>query len=106
MLGLGFGEFLIVAIVLLVAVGPKRLPTLMRSVGRAVREFRRSAFELRQASGIDKLLQEDIETIRRPQMQVKPFDDLVAQNEVETSSRASDEKDPSDQANDEREGSP
>ena len=72
MLGLGFGEIFVVAIVLLVAVGPKRLPTLMRAVGKALREFRKGAFELRQASGIDQMMNEDLESIRRPLKEIRP----------------------------------
>jgi len=57
--GIGFGEFAVVAIVLLVAVGPQRLPGLMKAVGQGVREFRRATAELRRASGIDEIMRDD-----------------------------------------------
>lgn len=60
MLGIGFGEFLIVAIVLLLAVGPKSMPLFMRSMGRGIRQVRQAARELRSQVGIDELLQEEL----------------------------------------------
>lgn len=44
---LGFGEILIIVLVALLVFGPKKLPEMGRSVGKAMREFRRSASELR-----------------------------------------------------------
>ena len=49
MLGLGMSEILLVCAVILVAVGPERLPQLMRTLGRHYGTMRRSADELRRA---------------------------------------------------------
>jgi Tat protein translocase TatB subunit len=49
MLGLGMSEILLVCAVVLVAVGPDRLPQMMRSLGRYYGKMRRSADELRRA---------------------------------------------------------
>ena len=49
MLGLGMSEILLVCAVVLVAVGPERLPQMMRSIGRHYGKMRRSADELRRA---------------------------------------------------------
>jgi Tat protein translocase TatB subunit len=54
--GIGFGEILVLAIVLLVAVGPKKLPMFFKVVGKTMREFRRATRELRDSVGIDDLL--------------------------------------------------
>lgn len=59
MLGIGFGEFVILAIVLLIAVGPQGMPKLMKAVGRGMREFRKASRELRNQVGIDELLRDD-----------------------------------------------
>lgn len=40
MFGLGFGEMLIVGLVALIAIGPKRMPGVAKAVGRGIREFR------------------------------------------------------------------
>lgn len=39
---LGFGEILIIAIVALVIFGPSKLPEMGRSVGNAIREFKKA----------------------------------------------------------------
>ena len=49
MLGLGMSEILLVCAVILIAVGPERLPQLMRTIGRHYGKMRRSADELRRA---------------------------------------------------------
>ena len=59
MFGIGLGEFVIVAIVLLIAVGPKSMPKLMRAVGKGVREFRAATRELRNQVGLDELMRDE-----------------------------------------------
>ncbi len=39
MFGLGFGEILIIFMVVLLFVGPKKLPELAKGVGRGIRDF-------------------------------------------------------------------
>jgi sec-independent protein translocase protein TatB len=67
--GLGFGEMVVLGIVLLVVVGPRELPSLLRSVGRGVTKLRRMSRDLRDQSGIDDIiadegLGEDIRALR------------------------------------------
>ena len=49
MLGLGPGEIILVLIVVIVVVGPDRLPQFMRGAGRLYSQFRRAADEMRRA---------------------------------------------------------
>jgi sec-independent protein translocase protein TatB len=58
---LGIGELLLVAIVLLVVIGPERLPHATRWLGRAYGQMRRAADELRRALVMeaDRLDEED-----------------------------------------------
>jgi len=58
MFGIGIGEFAIIFLVLLLAVGPKSMPKLMRTVGKGMREFRKASRELRAQVGIDEVLDE------------------------------------------------
>jgi Tat protein translocase TatB subunit len=58
MLGIGFGEFVVLAVVLLIAVGPKAMPQLMRTVGKGLREVRQATRDLRAQTGIDELLRD------------------------------------------------
>lgn len=47
MLDIGAGELLVIVLVALVVFGPKRLPDLVRRIGRVTGELRRTASELR-----------------------------------------------------------
>lgn len=53
MFDIGFGEFVVIAIVALLVLGPDRLPVTLKAVGRAIREFRRATNELRAQIDID-----------------------------------------------------
>ena len=59
MFGLSFGEILLLLIVGLVVVGPRNLPTLMRTAGRWVAKARRMSSELRAQSGIDDIIRNE-----------------------------------------------
>lgn len=58
MFGIGFGELVIVMLVVLIAVGPDRLPQLMRTVGKGLRTLRKATNELRAQTGVDELLRD------------------------------------------------
>lgn len=67
--GLGFGEMIVIGIVLLLVVGPRELPKLLRTVGQGIRKLRGLSTELRSQSGIDDIirdegLKDDIDAIR------------------------------------------
>lgn len=59
MLGIGIWEFSLIAIVLLLAVGPDKMPTLFKAIGKGLREVRRASRDLQQSIGIDELLRDD-----------------------------------------------
>ncbi len=44
--GVGFGEMLVIALIVLVVFGPRRLPEISRSMGKAIREFKRGMNEI------------------------------------------------------------
>jgi sec-independent protein translocase protein TatA len=45
MFGMGIGELLVIFVIALVVFGPKRLPEIGRSVGRALAEFKKASQE-------------------------------------------------------------
>jgi sec-independent protein translocase protein TatB len=57
--GMSAGEIGIILIVGLVVVGPKKLPEMMRSLGKWVAKLRRLSTTLRDQSGIDRILREE-----------------------------------------------
>ncbi|MFO0759595.1 MAG: Sec-independent protein translocase protein TatB [Byssovorax sp.] len=56
MFGLSLGEIVLLLIVGIVVVGPKNLPTMMRTAGQWVSKLRRMSVDLRSQSGIDELI--------------------------------------------------
>lgn len=48
MFGIGFPELMLIAVIALVVIGPKRLPDLAKALGRGFAEFRRATDELKQ----------------------------------------------------------
>jgi sec-independent protein translocase protein TatB len=61
--GFSFGEVMILLLVGVIVVGPRKLPTLMRTAGQWVAKLRRLSTDLRTQSGIDEIIrQEGLET--------------------------------------------
>jgi TatA/E family protein of Tat protein translocase len=48
MLGIGFPEMLLIMAIALLVFGPKKLPEIGKSLGKAIREFKRSSDELKE----------------------------------------------------------
>lgn len=59
MLGVSFSEIVMIAIVALIVVGPRRLPEILGQLGRWVAKIRRMTTEVRRQTGIDEILREE-----------------------------------------------
>jgi len=57
--GLSFGEIVVLVIVGIVVLGPRRLPEMMRTAGKWVSKLRRLSSDLRAQSGIDDLIKQE-----------------------------------------------
>lgn len=70
MFGIGMQELVIVLIVALLVLGPKRLPEVARALGRGVREFRKATQEIKESVDVeghlkkieDEIMAEEIKT--------------------------------------------
>jgi len=59
MFGIGPGEFIIICVVLIIAVGPERLPQFMKTVGGTLRTLRQASRDIRTSVGIDEMMRPD-----------------------------------------------
>lgn len=59
MFGIGFGEMIVIGILILIAVGPDKLPVMVRTVAKTYRQFRRAATDIRASTGLDDFLRDE-----------------------------------------------
>ena len=58
-MGFSLGEIVLLILVGIIVVGPKNLPSMMRTAGQWVARLRRMSMDLRSQSGIDDLLRRE-----------------------------------------------
>jgi sec-independent protein translocase protein TatB len=61
MFGMGMPEIIMILAIALIVIGPRKLPDLGRSLGRAMREFRKATSEFKSSLNID----DDLGDVRR-----------------------------------------
>ena len=82
MFGIGPTELAFFLVVLLLAVGPDRLPTFMRTVGKGVRQVRNASREFKDAIGLDELMREG-DPFRAPPVRPPPARPVSVQQKAE-----------------------
>jgi Tat protein translocase TatB subunit len=63
MFGIGTQELILILLVAFIFLGPKKLPEIARSLGKAVREFRKASAELREE--VEKEIEDTKEEINK-----------------------------------------
>lgn len=66
MFGIGMPEMLLILAIALIVIGPKKLPDLAKSLGKALREFKQATSELKESIDLDN----DLKQVR------ESFDDI------------------------------
>ena len=69
MFGIGMPEMILILAIALIVIGPKKLPDLAKSLGRAMREFKKATSEFKESIEID----DEIKELKDAK---KSFDDL------------------------------
>ena len=71
MFGIGMPEMLLILAIALIVIGPKKLPDLAKSLGRAMGEFKKATSEIKQSIGVDADFKEVKETFKDIQKDIK-----------------------------------
>ena len=58
MFGIGMPEMILILAIALIVIGPKKLPDLAKSLGRAMREFKKATSEFKESIELDNELQD------------------------------------------------
>ena len=99
MFGIGMPEMLLILAIALIVIGPKKLPDLAKSLGRAFAEFRRATSELKESLEIDSELKDIKTTFNDMSSEIKDAIDV----DVDTESKDQEIDDDSENKDHEKE---
>ena len=55
MFGIGMTELIVILVIALLVIGPKKLPDVARSLGKGLREFRKATTDLKEEFQVDEI---------------------------------------------------
>jgi TatA/E family protein of Tat protein translocase len=105
MFGIGMPEMLVILALALIVIGPKKLPDLAKSLGRAMREFKKATSEFKETIQLESELSDVKETFNHISDEVKGAVDLNLKPEKEKTDKigSDDEKNKEKDSEDESE---
>ena len=84
MFGIGMPEMILILAIALIVIGPKKLPDLAKSLGRAMREFKKATNELKETMQIDADMEDVKKSFSSISDDVKEAVDLNLESEKKT----------------------
>ena len=72
MFGIGMPEMILILVIALIVIGPKKLPDLAKALGRAIGEFKKATSDFKESIEIDDELKDvkkafdDINSVKKP----------------------------------------
>jgi Tat protein translocase TatB subunit len=101
MFGIGMPEMLLICAIALIVIGPKKLPDLAKSLGRAFGEFKRATSDLKESLEIDS----DLSDVSKPFDEITDdIKDSLDSPVDEMASETSESDSPEDEDNDDKQG--
>ena len=103
MFGIGMPEMILILAIALIVIGPKKLPDLAKSLGRAMREFKKATNEFKETMQIDNELSEvkkafdDINEDAKQAVDLKPEFERKSEDNANLDEAGAD-KDPKNEA--------
>ena len=103
MFGIGMPEMLVILALALIVIGPKKLPDLAKSLGRAMREFKKATSEFKETIQLESELSEVKETFKDISDEVKDAVDLNLKPEKQKTDKVASDDEKNKEKGDEHE---
>lgn len=84
MFGIGMPEMILILAVALIVIGPKKLPDLAKSLGKAMREFKNATAEIKDSLNVDDDLNDIKKNLRKTETATPPEKDKAGELKPET----------------------
>ena len=103
MFGIGMPEMLVILALALIVIGPKKLPDLAKSLGRAMREFKKATSEFKESIQLESELSDVKETFNDISADVKDAVDLNLKQEKQKADKIGSDDEKKEEKDSERE---